>query len=82
MNQETSLATELLHELKASARRWFVVAIIELIVITVLIILLFVMPAEITEEYTYDQAIEEIEDSDIVQRIGNDYGNSETDSNP
>jgi len=28
-----TLATELLHELKASAKRWFIIAVIELIVI-------------------------------------------------
>ena len=34
MEKETqTLATELLHELKASAKRWFIIAVIELIVI-------------------------------------------------
>lgn len=32
MENET-LATELLHELKASAKRWFIIAIIELVII-------------------------------------------------
>lgn len=32
-NEVHTLATELLHELKASAKRWFIIAIIELIVI-------------------------------------------------
>lgn len=32
-NEAQTLATELLHELKASAKRWFIIAVIELIVI-------------------------------------------------
>lgn len=32
MENET-LATELLHELKASAKRWFIIALVELIII-------------------------------------------------
>ena len=80
MNQDT-LATELLQEIKASARRWFIVAMVELIAIIVLIILLFVMPAEVTEEVSYSQEIEDIETSDVVQRI-DDYGTCETNSNP
>lgn len=31
--EEQTLATELLHELKISAKRWFIIAIIELIII-------------------------------------------------
>ena len=34
MEKETqTLATELLHELKASAKRWFIIAVIELFII-------------------------------------------------
>lgn len=32
-NEVQTLATELLHELKASAKRWFIIAVIELFVI-------------------------------------------------
>lgn len=32
-NENTTLATELLHELKASAKRWFIIAVIELFII-------------------------------------------------
>ena len=32
-NEAQTLATELLHELKASAKRWFIIAIIELFII-------------------------------------------------
>lgn len=33
MENKESLATELLHEVKMSAKRWFVIALIELIII-------------------------------------------------
>ena len=78
MNQDT-LATELLHEVKASAKRWFIIAMVELVAIVVLIILLFVMPSQITEETSYEQDVEDVDTSDVVQRIGDYYGNSETD---
>ena len=32
-NEAQTLATELLHELKASAKRWFIIAVIELFII-------------------------------------------------
>lgn len=32
-NEVQTLATELLHELKASAKRWFIIAVIELFII-------------------------------------------------
>lgn len=31
--ENKTLATELLHELKASAKRWFIIAIVELVII-------------------------------------------------
>lgn len=77
-----SLATELLAEIKKSARRWFIISMVELAILCTLIILLFVVPAEVTEEYTYSQGVEDITDStEITQRIGDDYGESNTDGN-
>lgn len=73
MNEET-LATELLREVKASAKRWFIISMIELFAIVVLVIMLFVVP---TEEYTIDQ--QSSKDS-YNQIIGGDY-NGKTDSN-
>lgn len=35
-NEGTTLATELLHELKKSAKRWFIIAIIELMLLLAL----------------------------------------------
>ena len=44
--EEYNLASELLHELKASARRWFLIAMAELIVIVILFSLMFLIPVE------------------------------------
>ena len=35
--EEKTLATELLHELKASSKRWFIIAVIELVIIVTII---------------------------------------------
>lgn len=80
-DMETNLATELLHEVKKSAQRWFIIAMAELVAIVALIILLFCIPYSTTEEISYDQNIDGIENSDgISQRIGDIYGESEADS--
>lgn len=44
--EDNGLATELLHEVKLSARRWFLVAMAELIAIVILIIIFFFVPTE------------------------------------
>ncbi len=69
-----NLATELLREVKSSAKRWFIISMVELIAIIVLITMLFVIP---TEEYTIDQ--QSNKDS-YNQIIGGDYnGTTESD---
>ena len=75
-----TLASELLGELKKSARRWFIIAMVELFAIVGLILFIFLVPAEVTEETTYTQGVEGIEESDITQQIGDIYGESNTDS--
>lgn len=37
MEENKTLATELLHEVKASAKRWFIIAIVELIAILLMV---------------------------------------------
>ena len=46
MEEDKHLALELLQEVKASQRRWFIMAIVELIVIAALILILLLVPAE------------------------------------
>lgn len=78
--ENTTLATELLHELKASARRWFIafLVMVALEIITVVGFLWYVtLPIE---EYTYEQEIQDVEDSTVRQIIGGDY-DSEAESN-
>lgn len=44
--EDNHLALELLQEVKASARRWFIISIVELLVITVLIMILLLVPTD------------------------------------
>lgn len=81
MEQQT-LATELLSMVKTNAKRWFIIAIIELFIIAILLLFLFVIPVETYTETEYQQEITDIDsDNTITQMIGNDYGDSETNSN-
>lgn len=64
--EEKTLATELLHEVKASAKRWFVIAIVELLIITLLvggILWLLGLPVE---EVALDN------ESGVAAYVGND----------
>ena len=68
------LATELLKELKANSRRWFIISIVELIII-ISITAGFIIYLNATEEYTetttYTQEADtEGENSPIKQIIG------------
>lgn len=49
MDDNKHLALELLQEVKTSARRWFVISMIELMVITTLILVLLLVPQEAVE---------------------------------
>lgn len=80
--ENQSLATELLHEIKQNARRWFIAFCI-MIVLEIATIVGFMWYITLpVEEYTYEQTMEDIENnSDVRQVIGGDYGNSESKSN-
>ena len=69
-----SLATEIMHELKSSAKRWFIAFIIMCIieVCTIAGFLWYIsLPAE--EDTTeISQSADDIDDSDIEQVIGDD----------
>lgn len=71
MDNET-LATELLHELKASSKRWFMAFCI-MVVVELLTIGGFLWYISLpVEEYTtsYDQLAEDIDNSEVTQTIG------------
>lgn len=71
MDHET-LATELLHEIKASSKRWFIAFCImvgvELATIAGFLWYVSLPIEEYTDEYT--QEIEDIDNSEITQTIG------------
>jgi len=80
--ENQSLATELLHEIKQNARRWFI-AFCVMVVLEIATIIGFMWYITLpVEEYTYEQTMDDIENnSDVRQVIGGDYGNSESKSN-
>ena len=55
MDENKTLATELLHEVKASAKRWFIIAIVELCVILAIVAGFFWYITLPVEEYTIEQ---------------------------
>ncbi len=73
MDKQETLATELLHELKANSKRWFIISIIELVIIltiTGLFVWYIYQPIEETTiEYSQD-ADTEGDESPIEQSIG------------
>lgn len=65
-----SLATELLHEIKRSAMRWFVVAVIELVMIIIIMFgFLWYISLPIEETTTTEQSVEDVSCGDISQNI-------------
>ena len=73
MDKQETLTTELLHELKANSKRWFIISIIELVIIltiTGLFVWYIYQPIEETTiEYSQD-ADTEGDESPIEQSIG------------
>ena len=81
MNDE-SLATELLKEVKASARRWFIAFCIMIgLEIATIAGFMWYMSLPV-DETSIEQTAEDIEDSDIRQFVGGDKdGESTSESN-
>lgn len=74
INENESLATELLHELKVSAKRWFIIAIVELVIIIGIVAGFLWYISLPTEEVSYTmQDMQDIENSVSTQNanIGN-----------
>lgn len=79
--KDNTLASELLKEVKASAKRWFIAfcIMVGLEIATVIGFMWYItLP---TEETTITQDVEDIDDSDIKQIVGDDYGESKTEGN-
>ena len=81
--QSDTLATEMLREIKATSRRWFIAFVITLCLWFITIIGFvyyeyFTLPVE---ETSYTQTVDDIDESEITQNIGGDLdGESNTDS--
>lgn len=80
---EDKLTLELLKEVKANARKWFVIAIIELGVILAIIVSWFLMSYVIPVEDTTTTEVEQQGDNGNNNYIGNDrdINNGETKGN-
>lgn len=77
MEENKTLATELLHEVKASAKRWFIIAIVELFVILAVIAGFLWYITLPVEEYTIEQ---EATDRSFNMINGGDWNGGETES--
>lgn len=65
-----TLATELLHEVKRSAQRWFFVALAEMVIIIFMLLgFLWYMSLPIEESTTTEQTIEGVSCDDISQSL-------------
>ena len=76
MEEKTTLASELLHELKLSARRWFIIAVIELVILVSLVggfIWYISLPVE---DYSLEQVTEQGGDN---FNVGGDYNGTTED---
>ena len=83
MDEEgTTLASEILAELKASAKRWFI-AFLVMLGIEVATIAGFLWYISLpVDESVNSQTIDDVNaGGEILQRIGDDYGTSDTDNN-
>lgn len=76
-----ALATELLKEIKATSKRWFIafLVVLGLWFGTIGAFIWYItLPID---ETTIEQGVEDVEDSDIKQMVGDDYGESVPESN-
>lgn len=81
--EDMNLASELLHEVKASARRWFIIALIELgLILSMAAGFVWYVTLPVEETLTeYSQEMDDVENSTATQMIGGKYhGNNEADS--
>ena len=80
MDKET-LATEMLREIKATSRRWFIAFIVTLCLWFATIVGFIWYITLPVEDTTYTQTVDDIDESEITQNIGGDLdGTSNTDS--
>lgn len=78
-NNDT-LATELLKELKASAKRWFIISMVELAMMILLALGFLWYISLPVEEGITTQTVDNVDTSDVRQVVGDYNGESDTDS--
>lgn len=66
--EELPLSLQIMHELKMSSQRWFIVSIAELIVIVLILLFVSVIPVE--EYSTVTQELDSETANNITQTIG------------
>ena len=71
---EERLATELLHELKATSKRWFIIALVEFIALVLIIVIYLVVPEESTSTIVEQDA----DNTQNTQMIGGDFSGQST----
>jgi len=80
VDKET-LATEMLREIKATSKRWFIAFIVTLCLWFATIVGFIWYITLPVEDTTYTQTVDDIDESEITQNIGGDLdGTSNTDS--
>jgi len=61
--EERTLATEMLHEMKSQSKRWFIIAVIELVLLVGSNISWLIYESQFEEVTTEEQVIEDIDNS-------------------
>lgn len=79
---EHSLAYEMLKHLKADAKRWFIIALVELfIILGITGIFIWYISLPVEEYDVMEQDASEIHESTVTQTIGGYDGKSESEEN-
>lgn len=71
--EEKSLAVEMLQEVKQSSKRWFIIAIVELLIIVSFIISLFIYESQYEVGYTIEEQMQNIDNTKIDNSNINQY---------
>lgn len=66
--EELPLSLQIMHELRMSSQRWFIIAIAELIVILVILLFVFVIPQE--EYSSITQELQDVYETSVTQTVG------------
>lgn len=71
--EEKSLALEMLQEVKKSSKRWFIISIVELLIIVAFMISFLIYESQYETEYTTDEQVQTIDNTQIDNSNINQY---------